>query len=388
MSGETSFGSNDPLTQMVWANRTIHEAVQKTNYSKHVDKSGGLNDVAVEYDDLESGFGEKSRHAMLEPLPKIAFNSSDGIEDKGCKLKYKYEDIDIGCTFLCPVWWDTKRTAQQRPNDLRKEAKKQLSQNKTELMDDTFYSVLAGDTLANKDPFKNGNNLICPPSKNRHCFAGGNSCEEEVEQDEAALMTLEDIYDLRLLAENHGRCNESTFRPIMVEGDEYYKLFLHPFVIRALKKDPCWKEVQLASMAGGDIKNNPMFTGALGVWERVALYETPRLPNGITKDGKSYLENTYRSVLAGAGAVSVQYAGANNAKGEWREADKEFGHKKGILLSCYWGMKKSRFAPEDACLNGKFNPLECDDYATIVFSSQGCAPKKNGPIEQPKKKAA
>ena len=390
MSVDTSFGSNDPLTPMVWANRTIHEAMQKTTYEKHVDRSGGMNDVIVEQNDLESGFGDTVRNSLLEQLPDVAYRGQK-LSDKSCKLKYKYEDIRIDCIDLCPVEWETKKTAQLRPNDLRKEAKGKLQQAKARLMDSTFYSVLAGDTLANGDPFRDGNNEICSPSKNRHCIANGGGCEEDIEDDPSALMTLEDVYDLRLLAENHGQCDRDTFRPIMVDGEEHWKLFLHPFVVRALKKDPCWKEVQLAAMAGGDIKNNPMFTGALGVWERVIFVEASRMPYGISKDGCEYLKNVHRSVLAGAGAVNTAYAGVAGAKGEWLEDENKLDKCRKIALSCYMGMKKSRFAPEDACQHGKFNERQCDDYATIVFSSQGCKPKTKpagGDAAAAKKKAA
>lgn len=374
MSVDTSFGSNDPLTPMMWANRTIHEAMQKTTYEKHVDRSGAMNDVIVEQNDLESGFGDTVRISLLEQLPDVAYRGQK-LSDKSCKLKYKYEDIKIDCVDLCPVEWETKKTAQLRPNDLRKEAKGKLQQSKSRMMDSTFYSVLAGDTLANGDPFKDGNNEICAPSKNRHCIAGGADCEEDIAEDASAIMTLQDITDLRVQAEMNGQCDESTFRPIMVDGEEYWKLFVHPYVWEAIKKDPCYKEVQLAAMSGGDIRNNALFTGASMVWDGVAIYRSTRLPNGISKDGCDYLEDVYRSVLAGAGAVHTAYAGAKGAKGEWLEDENKLDKCRKIALSCYMGMKKSRFAPEDACQHGKFNERECEDYATIVFSSQGCKPK-------------
>lgn len=393
MSGETNFGEADQLTRKHWANRTLHEAMQATTWSKHVAEDGAMDDVVVVENDLEDNHGNSVRLTLLEQLPDVAYRGGQDLSDKGCKLSYKYEDVEVDCTDLCPVVWETKKTAQLRPNDLRLEAQQKLRESKSRLMNHSFYSILAGDTLANGDAFRDGNNDICAPSKRRHCFAGDHACEEEVDQDASALMTLQDINELRVLAENHGACADGTFRPIMVEGEEYYKLFLHPFVWEAIKKDPCYKEVQLAAMAGGEIRNNALFTGAKMVWDGVAIYTDPRLPKGITKDGCKYLDNTYRSVLAGAGALSLAYAGVDGAKGEWAEEVTNFGKRRALLLSCYWGMKKNRFAPEDACARGKFNERECDDYATLVFSSQGCPPKggKTPPAEEVKattKKAA
>jgi hypothetical protein len=64
-----------------------------------------------------------------------------------------------------------------------------------------------------------------------------------------------------------------------------------------------WLDIQKAAMSGGDIETNPIFSGALGVYNGVVMHEWTRLPNGIGANSAT----TRRAVFCGAQAVSLAW---------------------------------------------------------------------------------
>lgn len=108
-------------------------------------------------------------------------------------------------------------------------------------------------------------------------------------------------------------------RPIKMNGDEYYVMFLHPFQAYALRTDATagritWFQAQQARVQGGEIdeKKNAIFSGALGCYNGVILHESVRVPNGINSSTGVVLPNVRRSVLCGAQAVLMATGETNN----------------------------------------------------------------------------
>lgn len=371
---ETNFGRNDPLTRKVWSRYTLIEAQRSSSVFKFIG-SDPTKHIVVQVDDLEKSHGDSVRLSMLETIPETAVRGNETLTGKACELKFKYEDVCLDEIRSCPITFEKRMTAQRRPNQLRNHAKDQLSMWRAKLVDKSFFAHLAGYTPANGDPFLDANNEICEPSKQRHGFANCLTCDDDVAADESAVLTFDDIRRMKAFAKNQNSCDEGTFRPIMIDGREYYVLFIHDYQWLQLQEDPCYKEVQLAAMAGGDISNNPLFTGASGVWDGVLIHVTDRIPCGVSKETCMPLENVRRAVLVGAGAMTMAYGGTDGAKGQWDEEIFDYGKRQGIAMSLIYGMKRNRYAPEDACVRDKFNPRECEDYATLVFSSHVKGPK-------------
>jgi hypothetical protein len=67
-------------------------------------------------------------------------------------------------------------------------------------------------------------------------------------------------------------------RPLRVEGKDYFICFIHPSQAYDLKNaaSGVWAQAQREAQIRGD--KNPLFTGALGVWDGVIIYEHEYVP--------------------------------------------------------------------------------------------------------------
>ena len=73
-------------------------------------------------------------------------------------------------------------------------------------------------------------------------------------------------------------------RKVMVGNKDYYVMFLHPYQVTDLRTNTNtgqWIDIQKAAMTGGQVSDNPIFTGALGIYNGVILFESVRMPTVV-----------------------------------------------------------------------------------------------------------
>ena len=148
--------------------------------------------------------------------------------------------------------------------------------------------------------------------------------------------------------------NEPIIRPIIVNGEPYYVMFIHPYQRKALRACTDYKAaLQNAEVRG---KGNPLFTGAEGVWDGVIVHTTPwietRLGAGGTTASEYFDANTdtaytgitlARALFCGAGAAVIGYGGVPN----WVEDKFDYDNEWGIALSLFYATGKPDFNSED-----------------------------------------
>jgi N4-gp56 family major capsid protein len=150
---------------------------------------------------------------------------------------------------------------------------------------------------------------------------------------------------------------KNTLRPIRINGADHFVMFIHPFQKTDLRINTAtgqWQDIQKAALSGGNSSSNPLFTGALGVYNNVILHESVRVPVSPTN------ASVRRSVLCGAQALSMAF-GREFGKGTytWVEELFDFKNQLGVAAGCQAGMIKTRF-------NGS-------DYGTVVVPTYAVA---------------
>jgi hypothetical protein len=120
-----------------------------------------------------------------------------------------------------------------------------------------------------------------------------------------------------------------------------------------------WLDIQKAAMQGGEIEENPIFTGALGVYNGVVLHEWTRLPGGSDKP-VSFNSIVRRNVFAGAQAAAFAWGQGYSSEPKYVEDYFDYERQFGVSVQTIAGCKKLRF-----------NSI---DFATIVISSAATAP--------------
>jgi N4-gp56 family major capsid protein len=103
--------------------------------------------------------------------------------------------------------------------------------------------------------------------------------------------------------------------PLIIDGREHYVMFIHTWQAYDLKNNAVWTQAQREAGARGD--GNKIFTGALGVWDGVILYEHEYVPfldisvagNNFTAtaSGTDFSADCFRALLCGQQAAVVAH---------------------------------------------------------------------------------
>jgi N4-gp56 family major capsid protein len=137
-------------------------------------------------------------------------------------------------------------------------------------------------------------------------------------------------------------------RPITMRGSKYYVLFLHPLQVEDLRTSTSsmqWRDIQLGAIQGGDITENPIFTGALGVYNGTILHENTRVPAANTTPTAG---GVYRAIFCGAQSASVAFGMGHSAgQHSWVESLFDYDNQLGVAAGKIWGLKKLRFNSKD-----------------------------------------
>lgn len=136
-----------------------------------------------------------------------------------------------------------------------------------------------------------------------------------------------------------GTTKSYKMKPIRVEGKDYYVLLLHPEAAYDLAQNSTWINAQqYANVRGSD---NPIFSGALGVYDGVVVHEH----EGITTaaDGGGASVKYARNLFLGAGAAC--HAKVDNMS--WVEKTFDYGNKLGIAAGQIYGVGMSTFDSKD-----------------------------------------
>ena len=139
-------------------------------------------------------------------------------------------------------------------------------------------------------------------------------------------------------------------KPIKIEGQDKYIMLIGPYAARDLKTDTAWLEAQ--EHAGIRGSNNPIFTGALGEYDGVVLYEYERV--STTKTGASSA-NVVHNLLLGQQAACYAVTHEPDAI---KQVD-DYGNREGNGISFNAGIEKVVF-------NG-------NDYGVIQVMTGGAA---------------
>lgn len=140
-------------------------------------------------------------------------------------------------------------------------------------------------------------------------------------------------------------------RPLRINGQDHYVMFIHPKQAWDLKNaaSSVWAQAQRDAQVRGD--KNPIFTGALGVWDNVILFEHEYVPT-LTGDGASvvfssgnttYCPNgvrAYRALLCGRQAVAAAFT---TDSFKMVEETFDYENKVGISTGIIGGVQKMAF---------------------------------------------
>lgn len=350
---DTSYGLNSPEAVKLWSRKLFREALKETWAYKFM--GTGSNSVCQILSDTKKGPGDRIRTILRMQLSGAGTSGDTTLEGSEEALTTYTDNLYID-QLRHAVRSEGKMSEQRIPFSIREEARMGLTDWWAGRLDFWFMNQLTGNT-AQADTRYTGMQATIAPSSGYQVFAGASTTEASM----SASTT--DYFDLRMIdkAVNKAKTLTPVFRPIKERGDDYFVAFLHPNQVYQIRgqsnanQGAQWADIQRAAIQGGQGSDNPIWTGALGVYNGTILHESTRIPSITTAAGAG---TGRRAVLCGAQAAVFATGQKDDATGQemsWFEELFDYGNKLGVSAGLIGGLKKTQF-------NGT-------DFATIAMSS-------------------
>lgn len=353
----TDYPVGHPLAVKLWSRRLIREALPATHAFKFMGSSN--NSLIQVFDETSKGPGDR----ITIPLRLLPTGSGVGetgtLEGNEEGLTTVYDQFVIN-DLAHALRVKTKIDQQRVPFNTREEARAGLSDWYADRIDTWFFNQIGGKTDV-VNTLLTGNNATLAATS----ATGNTRIIYPVDYGTENSISTSGSYTFNLTFLDRAVAIAKTanpiLRPIKVGGEEYYVAFLHPNSVKELRTNSAgagsWIDIQKAAMQGGDIENNPIFTGALGVYNGVVLHENRRVPIAPSN------ANVRRDLFCGAQAVALGFGQGYGEEPKYVEKDFDYGRQFGASVQTIMGMKKTQFSLSGGAGGGVV------DFGTIVMAN-------------------
>lgn len=296
------------LVPKVWAKKVWHEGVKDSYFDKFTAMDG--SNVVHQNKDLTNVKGDSVVFGLMMNL------TGSGVEGNRQKLSGAEDTLNI---YDFTVQTQLVRNAvsrfeaddQKSQYDMLKEIKVVLKQWLSDWLDNKLISKLSYN-----------------PSNGEVLYASAAGTQSSITANDKLTTTI--ISRAKRKAMMHA----PKVQPIKVDGMDKYIMLVHPWAARDLKDDPKW----LAAQQNANIRGskNPIFTGALGEYDGVILYEYERVQTGNIGASSA---NVCQNLLLGKQAAC--FAVARPAK--HIEQTDDYGNIAGNGIAFYGAVEKTKF---------------------------------------------
>lgn len=300
------------LVPKVWAKKVWHEGVKDSYFDKFTAMDG--SNVVHQNKDLTNVKGDSVVFGLMMNL------IGSGVEGNRQKLAGSEDTLNI---YDFTVQTQLVRNAvsrfeaddQKSQYDMLKEIKVVLKQWLSDWLDDKLISKLSYNPLSTET-----------------VFAGAAGTQSSITANDKLTTTI--ISRAKRKAMMHA----PKVQPIKVDGMDKYIMLIHPWAARDLKDDPKWLAAQQNANVRGS--KNPIFTGALGEYDGVILYEYERVLSDSTGASSA---NVCHNLLLGKQAAC--FAVARPVK--HIEQIDDYGNIAGNGIAFYSAVEKTKFNSKD-----------------------------------------
>lgn len=236
-------------------------------------------------------------------------------------------------------------TEQRSPFDIKMEAKPQLTNWLAQKVEQQLFDSMASiNGTAYVSASESAKDSFLASNSDRFLFGAAVSNNASNDHS-AALAQVDGTTDILTTAmislmKRLAQLSDPKIRPIRLEGgEEIYVLFAHPLACRDLKNTDSWKNAQQYAKPRSD--SNPLFTGALGMWDGVVVVESPKvlLLDGVGGSSADVSAN----FLCGAQAVLMAQGAYGGSRVKMTEKLFDYDSKWGCQIKSMHGIAKAVF---------------------------------------------
>lgn len=336
---QTEYAVNAPEAVKLWSKKLQREALKTCYIGPFISEKD--NALIQEKTETKKSAGDRVTMTLRYQLSGRGTTGDGTLEGNEEPLTTATDNLLID-QLRHAVRSKGKMTEQRIPWSIREEARTGLTDWWADRFDTAYFNQVCGYTTQTDLAYTGMNAVSAASLVQRPAGANDQSLGSS------------DVFALGLIddAVAAARTASPVLRPLKIDGEDRWAMFLHPFQVKALRKNTAagqWLDIQKAAMQGGDIKDNPIRTGQLGVYNGVMLYETTRVTPGVHSSTGAAVANTRRAVLVGAQSAAIAFGKGydSTTSADWQEELFDYGNQLGVSAGFIYGLKKSRFNSSD-----------------------------------------
>jgi N4-gp56 family major capsid protein len=338
----TSYATGNALAVKLFAKKLFQEALKQTYFSRFM--GSGTSNIVQLKNETSKGPGDQITYGLRMQLSGAGIQGDGQLEGNEEGL-ITYSDALLINQLRHAVRSAGKMSEQRVTFDVRDECRVGLQDWWADRLDQSWINQIAGNTVQT-DTRYTGNNATVAPDTAHKVFVNANELTD-------ASISTTSIFSFAVIdkAVEKAKTASPLIRPVNVDGTMMFVCLLHPVQVTDLRITTTtggWLDIQKAAMTGGRVSDNPIFTGALGVYNNTVLHEAVRLPAATTAVSTTAQANTRRAVFCGAQSAVLAY-GQNNSDQEmtWVEELFDYGNQLGVSAGLIFGVKKTVFNSAD-----------------------------------------
>ena len=318
--------ANPNLVQKAWAKQVWEAGKHQSFFEKFM----GTNAQSIVHvkEELTKTAGDQIFIPLLMPLRDGGVEGDDFLEGNEAALTYREFSVTIN-QLRNAVRLVGRFDERKTQIDMRSDARNALAEWLAHEIDIRIFTALSTD-----------------PTADRVIYGGSATSEATVSDGDRFSV------DLIGKAKRLATADEDTMiRPVRVDGNEHFVLVIDQWQARDLTNDQRWIDAQQYANVRGN--KNPIFSGALGMYEGVIIHMTNRVlrtETGAT-NGNSQTKVGHALLL---GAQACVFAEGEAPR--WEEKTFDYNNKAGFAISRMFGIKKSQFA---------YNGTDLVDYGVV-----------------------
>ena len=297
------------LVQEAWAKATWSAGIHKAFFDKFTGTDAGS--IIQVKEELKKDKGDSINIPLLMPLTGTGVTGDNTLEGNEEALIYRDFSVSID-QLRNAVRLQGKMDEQKTQINMRQDAKTALSDWLATKVDKMIFTALTTSPTANRTVY-------------------GGSATSEATLAAADKFTTDIIGKAKRMAME----DENTMvKPVRIDGVDTYVMVIDQWQARDLMNDTKWLEAQEHANIRGE--KNPIFTGALGMYNGVVVHQCNRIPR--TETGASSCKVGHALFLGAQAAVM-----AVGAEPEWNEDTFDYKNQVGFEFGRIFGIAKSQF---------------------------------------------
>lgn len=339
------------LVPQVWQKELYKDVADGMYFTQNNQMGKDSNKVIQIKDELAKVKGDRVTFGLS---PKLSGNGVDGDADlegqEESSTQYSQSVLINQKRF--GVRLQGQLTEQKAAYDMRMEAKEKLAIRMMEFQERQIMMKLGGVTTTTLTDVNGvtysadatwSNSPAAVPTADEAAGSGSRYvCSKSTGIDAIADT---DIFTTTLItkARVKAKLASPAIQPLRIDGENYYIMYIHPWQEADLKtaSGSVWAQAQREAQVRGD--KNPLFTGALGVWDKVILFDHEYVPTAATGaafavGGTATAARVFRALLCGRQAGV--FAQCKNPNGFVEKAF-DYNNKVGYATGLIGGFQKA-----------------------------------------------